>query len=106
MALYTVARPADLTVPKLASGNYKVWSELIVEALEGRGVWGYAEGLNTKPTDVHQIRIWRQNNPITTGIIKGALSESQLGHVMGIRDAKKAWDILKGIHQVDDSSRV
>ena len=25
---------------------------------------------------------------------------------MGIRDTKEAWDILKGIHQVDDSSRV
>jgi hypothetical protein len=106
MVLPTVARPADLTIPKLSSNNYRVWSELMIEALEGRGVWGYVEGLNTKPTDVDQLRIWRQNNAIATGIIKGALSESQLGHVMGIRDAKEAWDILKGIHQVNDSSRV
>jgi len=57
MALYIAARPADLTVPKLASGNYKVWSELIIEALQGRGVWKYVEGLSTEPTDANQLEI-------------------------------------------------
>jgi hypothetical protein len=106
MALHTAARPADLTVPKLTSGNYKVWSELIIEALQGRGVWKYVEGLSTEPTDANQLEIWQQNHAIATGIIKGALSESQLGHVMGIRNAKDVWDTLNRIHQVKDSSRV
>ena len=106
MGVLTVAKPADLTIPKLTTGNYKVWSELITEALEGRGVWDYVEGLVGKPTSDDELRVWRQNNAIATGIIKGALSESQLGHVMGVRDAQRAWDTLKGIHQVDDSSRV
>jgi transposase InsO family protein len=106
MVLPTVARPADLTIPKLSSNNYRVWSELMIEALEGRGVWDYVEGLTTKPSAGDEYRIWRQNNAVATGLIKGALSESQLGHVMGVRDAKEAWDILKGIHQVNDPSRV
>jgi hypothetical protein len=106
MVLPTVARPADLTIPRLSSNNYRIWSELMIEALEGRGIWDYVEGLTSKPTAGDEYRIWRQNNAVATGIIKGALSESQLGHVMGVRDAKKAWDILKGIHQVDGSSRV
>ncbi|HEY5813547.1 MAG TPA: reverse transcriptase domain-containing protein [Terrimicrobiaceae bacterium] len=106
MGLLTVAKPADLTIPRLSADNYKVWSELIIEALEGRGVWDYVEGLITKPTSDDDLRIWRQNNAIATGIIKGALSESQLGHVMGIRDAQEAWDTLRKIHQTDDHSRV
>jgi gag-polypeptide of LTR copia-type len=89
MAILTAAKPADLTIPKLSSGNYKVWSELIVEALEGRGVWDYAEGSISKGSEGNDARIWRQNNAITTGLIKGALSKTQLGHVMGIRDAKE-----------------
>jgi hypothetical protein len=39
-------------------------------------------------------------------MIKGTLSDTQLGHVMGIRDAKRVWDILKGVHQTDDRARV
>lgn len=38
MSPLTTAKPADLTVPKLSTDNYKVWSELIIEALEGRGI--------------------------------------------------------------------
>jgi hypothetical protein len=107
MSPLTAAKPADLTVPKLSTDNYKVWSELIIEALEGRGVWDYVEGLITKPTsDDDDLRIWRQNNAIATGIIKGALSESQLGHVMGMRDARETWETLRKIHQTDDCSRV
>jgi hypothetical protein len=98
MGLLTVAKPADLTISKLSTDNYKVWGELIIEALEGRGVWDYVEGLMNKPTSGDDLRIWRQNNAIATGIIKGALSESQLGHVMGIRDAQETWNTLRKIH--------
>ena len=38
----TAAKPADLQVPRLSATNYKLWSELITEALNGRGVWDYA----------------------------------------------------------------
>jgi hypothetical protein len=38
MGKLTAARPADLQVPKLTAINYKLWSELIIEGLEGRGV--------------------------------------------------------------------
>jgi len=106
MGLLTTAKPADLTIPKLQTGNYKVWRELIIEALEGRGVWDYVEGLISKPSSGDDLRVWRQNNAVATGIIKGALSESQLGHVMGMRDAQETWDTLQRIHQRDDSSRV
>jgi gag-polypeptide of LTR copia-type len=43
---------------------------------------------------------------VATGLIKGALSETQLGHVMGIRNAKEVWDTLKKVHQTDDKARV
>ena len=31
-------KAADITIPKLTQDNYKVWQELMMEALEGRGV--------------------------------------------------------------------
>jgi hypothetical protein len=90
MATLTAAKPADLTIPKLSSGNYKVWNELMVKALEGRGVWDYAEETISKGSlESNDARVWRQNNAVATGLIKGALSETQLGHVMSIRNAKE-----------------
>jgi hypothetical protein len=59
-----------------------------------------------RPEEKDQLQIWVQNNAIASGIIKGALSESQLGHVMGIEDAKDVWDKLKTIHQSDGTARV
>jgi hypothetical protein len=107
MGKLIAAKPADLTVPRLSATNYKLWSELITEALEGRGVWDYAQGSVEEPSsDEDQKRVWRQNNAVAVGIIKGTLSESQLGHVMGIRGAKEVWDTLKKIHQRDDYARV
>ena len=41
MSKLVTAKPTDLQVPRLTSANYKLWSELITEALEGRGVWVY-----------------------------------------------------------------
>jgi hypothetical protein len=76
MATLTAAKPADLTISKLSSGNYKVWSELIVEALEGRGVWDYAEGTISKALLGKDARIWRQNNAVATELIKGVLSKT------------------------------
>jgi hypothetical protein len=38
MATLTASRPAELQIPKLTANNYKVWSELITESLNGRGV--------------------------------------------------------------------
>jgi coenzyme F420-reducing hydrogenase beta subunit len=98
MGLLTVAKPADLTTPKLLTDNYQVWSELIIEALKGRGVKDYVKGLVSKPTSDDNLRIWRQNNAIATEIIKGALSESHLDHVMGIRDGQETWNTLRKIH--------
>jgi hypothetical protein len=106
MGKLIAAKPADLQVPRLSVLNYKLWSELITEALEGRGVWDYAQGTVEEPSDEDQKRIWRQNNAVAVGIIKGTLSESQLGHVMGMRNAKEVWDTLKKIHQRDDHTRV
>ena len=91
------ARPADLRVPSLTATNYRIWSELVIAALDGRGVGDYIES-NVKPKDPGELQIWRQNNAIAVGIIKGTLSESQFGHVMGVRDAKDVWDALKTIH--------
>jgi hypothetical protein len=76
MATLTAVKPADLTIPKLSSGNYKVWSELMVKALEERGVWDYAEGTISKALSGKNARIWRQNNAVATELIKGALSEA------------------------------
>ena len=107
MGKLIAAKPADLTVPRLSATNYKLWSELITEALEGRGVWDYAQGTVEEPSlDEDQKRIWRQNNAVAVGIIKGTLSESQIGHVMGIRNAKTVWDTLKKIHQGNNQARV
>jgi hypothetical protein len=38
MGKLIAARPIDLQVPQLSTTNYKLWSELITEALEGRDV--------------------------------------------------------------------
>ena len=106
MGKLIAAKPADLQVPRLSATNYKLWSELITEALEGRGVWDYAQGTIKEPSDEDEKRIWRQNSAVAVGIIKGTLSESQFGHVMGMRGAKEVWDTLKKIHQRDDHARV
>jgi hypothetical protein len=106
MATLTASKPADLHIPKLSASNYKVWSELTTEALKGRAVWEYTQGEVEKPHEKDQLQIWIQNNAIASGIIKGALSESQLGHVMGIESAKDVWDRLKTIHQSDGTARV
>jgi hypothetical protein len=37
MESLTLARPADLQIPKLTVGNFKIWRELIVTALRSRG---------------------------------------------------------------------
>jgi len=100
------AKPADLQIPRLSTGNFKLWKELVVPALKGRAVWDYADGSLKEPSDETQAQIWRQNNAIAVGIIKGTLSDVQLGHVMGIDDAKEAWNILKRIHQSDDRARL
>ena len=76
MGKLTAARPADLQIPRLTSANYKPWSELITEALEGRGLWDYTQGLVEEPELGDQNTIWRQNNTVTVGIIKGTLSDN------------------------------
>jgi hypothetical protein len=106
MATLTASRPADLHIPKLTTSNYKVWSELTTEALKGRAVWEYVQGEVARPEDKDQLQIWVQNNAIASGIIKGTLTDSQLGHVMGIESAQEVWDRLKTIHQSDGTARV
>jgi hypothetical protein len=101
MATLTTSRAADLHIPKLVTSNYKAWGELTTEALKGRAVWEYAQGEVARPEEKDQLQIWVQSNAIASGIIKGALSESQLGHVMGIETAQEVWDKLKKIHQSD-----
>jgi len=77
MATLTLARPADLQIPKLVTTNYRPWKELTTTALSGRGVWEHAEGTSEKPSDENKKDqgIWRQNDVIAVGIIKGSLSE-------------------------------
>ena len=57
MSTLTAARPTDLQVPKLNTSNYKVWSELITEALKGRAIWQYAQGEVDEPKDKDQLQI-------------------------------------------------
>ena len=57
MATLTAARPADLQISRLTATNYKIWSELIVEALDGRGVWGYTQGLVDEPTKENESQL-------------------------------------------------
>ena len=77
MGKLITTKPADLQVPRLSATNYKLWSELITEALEGRAVWDYAQGTVEEPSsEEDQKRIWRQNNAVAVGIIKGTLFES------------------------------
>jgi gag-polypeptide of LTR copia-type len=104
--ILTAARPADIQIPKLSPTNYKVWNDLVVGLLDSRGVEGYIIGTVKKPTNRDQLRIWHQNNAVATSILKGTLSDSQLGHVMGIQDAQEVWTTLKRIHQRNDSAKV
>jgi hypothetical protein len=106
MATLTASKPADLQIPKLTDSNYKVWSELTTEALKGRAVWEYAQGEVERPEEKDQLQIWVQNNAIASGIMKGGLTDTQLGHVIGIGNAKDVWDKLKTIHQSDGTARV
>ena len=50
MGKLIAAKPADLQVPRLSATNYKLWSELITEALKERGVWDYAQGTVKEPS--------------------------------------------------------
>jgi len=106
MASLTLAKPAGLLIPKLTTANYKIWKELTIAALKARGIWGYIDGSVKEPKEKADKDIWRQNDAMAVGILKGSLSDVQLGHVMGIDDAKTVWDILKGIHETIDDARV
>ncbi len=75
MSKLIAAKPADLRVPVLTVNNYRIWSELVITALDGRGVGDYIKS-NKKPTDTSELQIWRQNNAIAVRIIKGTLLES------------------------------
>jgi len=96
----TAAKPAD--IQKLSPTNYKVWSDLVIGLLDGRGVGGYTTGTDKpRPTrDMAPEQRYRrkhtQRDPLG----------GQLGHVMGMQDAKEIWDTLKRIHQRDDSAKV
>ena len=57
MASLTLAKPADLQIPKLSATNYKPWKELITAALERRGVWEYVEGTIGKPENGRNRKI-------------------------------------------------
>jgi hypothetical protein len=65
-----------------------------------------AEGTIQEPSDTKELRIWHQNDAVAVGIIKGALSNVQLGHVMGVDHARDVWETLKKIHQSDDRARL
>jgi hypothetical protein len=47
-----------------------------------------------------------ESDAITVGIIKGSMSDIQLGHVMGINWAERVWNTLLGIHQSDNCARL
>jgi hypothetical protein len=55
--ILTAARPADIQIPKLSPTNYKVWNDLVVGLLDGRGLGGYTTGTVKKPTKPDQLRI-------------------------------------------------
>jgi hypothetical protein len=106
MSTLILAKPADIQIPKLTTANYRIWKELSIAALSGRGVWEYAEGTIKEPDDEKEKLTWRQNNAVAMGIIKSALSEAQIGHVMGLSNAKAVWDKLKNVHESDNRARV
>src|SRR5271155_5272596 len=97
MGILKAVKAADITISKLSQDNYKVWQELMTEALERRGVWEYVEGTADEPSSDDYKKIWRQNNAVATGLIKGAPTEAQR-----MRNAKEVWDTLTRIHQSDD----
>jgi len=51
MATLVASKPADLRIPLLTADNYKVWRELVTEALEGRAVWEYTQGEVPRPEE-------------------------------------------------------
>jgi len=95
-------------IPKLTDSNYRIWKELITEVLLAKDLMGYVDGDNVKPDDDDKtaLKKWQQGNATASALIKGALSEGQLNHVVSIRNAKVAWDTLKSIHQADNRARV
>ena len=97
-----------MNIPKLTDSNYRIWKELITEVLLARDLMGYIDGDNTEPNndDKTALKKWQQGNATASALIKGALSEGQLNHVVSIRNAKVAWDTLKSIHQADNRARV
>jgi hypothetical protein len=51
MATLTASRSADLYIPKLTTSNYKMWNELITEALKKRVIWEYTQGEMERPKE-------------------------------------------------------
>jgi hypothetical protein len=51
----------------------------------GQGALGTIEG----PKEEGQRQVWRQNSAVGVGTIKGSLSDSELGHVIGVRALRR-----------------
>ena len=101
-----------MNIPKLTDNNYRIWKELVTEVLLARDLMGYVNGDITEPDETEesddktQLKKWQQGNATASALIKGALSEGQLNHVVSIRNAKTAWDTLKTIHEADNRARI
>jgi hypothetical protein len=55
----------------------------------GDGVGQGALGTIEEPKEEGQRQVWRQNSAVGVGIVQGFLSDSQLGHVMGIKTIRR-----------------
>jgi len=70
MASLTLTKSADLQIPKLNATNYKPWKELVTAALEGRGVWEYAEGISQSPKMVVIERYYSRIMPLPLVLLR------------------------------------
>ncbi|XP_039145612.1 uncharacterized protein LOC120282836 [Dioscorea cayenensis subsp. rotundata] len=91
---------SQVNVPPFNGDGYNLWSLKMETILLSRDLWGMVEkGYNEEEEDEHKRTENTKRNAKALCLIQQALDAKVLIRISQTRNAKKAWDILKGEYQ-------
>ncbi|XP_039135695.1 uncharacterized protein LOC120273112 [Dioscorea cayenensis subsp. rotundata] len=94
------AGSSQINVPPFNGDGYNLWSLKMETILLSRDLWGMVEkGYNEEEEDEHKRMEYIKRNAKALCLIQQALDAKVLIRLSQTRNAKKAWDILKGEYQ-------
>ena len=92
--------------PVLDESNFIDWLDLVETVLLSKGLWEYASGDATKPSEPDKAKEFEREDAKATAFLKMAAGREQRAHLLGLASSKKVLDKLKGVHQVSQQERV